>query len=123
MSTEVVKSQLDPLKWLIAIAILAAGMFGFYYYEQYPILYRVLALVAIVIAALLIIAQTQVGQVAWGYITDSRIEMRKVVWPTKVETWQTTLLIMVFTLLVAVFFWGFDKLIGWGLGKVLGVEA
>jgi len=123
MSTEVEKSKLDPLKWLVAVAILAAGVFGFYHFAEYPLLYKVLGLVAVVIIALFVIAQTSAGKSAWAAIGESRTELKKIVWPTKVETWQTTLLIIVCTFLVALFFWAFDKLIGWGLGKVLGVEG
>jgi len=121
MATEVAESKLDWLKWLITLVILCAGVFGYYYYEQYPILYRVLGLLGVVIVSLLIAYQTQVGKIAWMDLGDSRTKVRKVVWPTKVETWQTTLIIIVAVVLVAIFFWLLDLGIGWSLNKILGV--
>lgn len=108
------QSRFDAVKILLAIAIVAAGLYGFYAYaEQYILLYRVLALLALVIVALVIGYQTSAGKVLWGYLLDSRTELRKVVWPTRSETTQTTLIVVVVVVAAGVFLWLADMAFGW----------
>ena len=51
------------------------------------------------------------GQQLWAFIQGSRIEIRKVVWPTRQETTQTAIAVFVFTLVMMLFFWGLDSVL------------
>lgn len=113
-------SPLDTAKLLLAFAIVAGGIYGFYHYADASDLYRVLGLVAAVLIAFWVMLQTQMGQRLWSGIGDARSEVRKVVWPTRQETLQTTLIIFVMVLIVAIFLWLLDMFLGWSVRGLLG---
>ena len=69
--------------------------------------------------ALFIIAKTAVGKVMLGYVGDTKTEVRKVVWPTRQETLQTTLVVLVMVMIVALILWGFDSLLGWAVRSIM----
>src|SRR5690554_2618245 len=89
------KSPLDTAKLVVAIALLLAGIGLFYYYEDASQLYRVLGLLAVALVAVGIAATSAVGRGLIGYGREARVELRKVVWPTRQETMQTTLVVVV----------------------------
>jgi len=112
-SAETPQYKLDGLKWLVVIAIIAAGTVGnAYYAEQFALLYRVLALVALGLVAAFVALQTEKGAAFWALLKAAQIEMRKVVWPTKPETNQTTLLVLVIVFITALLLWGLDAVFG-----------
>ncbi len=105
--------KLDGLKWLLVVAIIAAGTVGnSYYAEDIGLLYRVVAMVAMGLVAAFVALQTAKGAAFWGLLKSAQIEMRKVVWPSKPETNQTTLLVLVVVFVMAIILWGLDALFG-----------
>lgn len=114
-------SWLDTLKLGIAIALLAGGVFAFYWLGDVSQLYRALGLVAVAAVALGIAYTTDKGQRGWAFVQNSRTELRKVVWPTRQEAVQTTLIVLVVVLLVGIFLWLLDMLLSWGYGAITGV--
>ncbi len=112
MNAKTEKSNLDTLKLLMAVAALVAGIIGFYHYAEYSTLYRVLGLLGSVILSIIIVMQTAIGKSVWNFAGDSRAEVRKVVWPTRQETIQTTIIIMIIVLITSIFLWGVDSLLG-----------
>ena len=122
MSTkiEVQESRGDNLKLGAAVAVMAAGIYGFYYFADESLLYRVLGLLAVAVASLAIAYQSTAGRRAWSFVQDSRTEVRKVVWPTRNETMQTTLIVIVLVLLVCVILWMLDGFFGWGFRMLTG---
>ena len=94
-----------------AVAILLSSVFGFYYFAELSVLIKVLAVIFSVILSLMIFFSTQRGIIFWDFLQGSRVEMRKVVWPTKQETIQTTLTVFVFVLVLGIFFWLLDFLL------------
>jgi preprotein translocase subunit SecE len=105
--------KLDGLKWLFVIAIIAVGTIGnSYYAEQVALLYRVLAMLALGLLAAFVALQTAKGAAFWALLKSAQIEMRKVVWPTKPETNQTTLMVLVVVFVMAILLWGLDALFG-----------
>ena len=111
LSNKEISSTLDTLKMASAVAILLSSVFGFYYFAELSVLIRVLAVIFSVILSLLIFFSTQRGIIFWDFLQGSRVEMRKVVWPTKQETIQTTLTVFVFVLVLGIFFWLLDFLL------------
>ena len=104
-------SFLDTLKLLGSVLILLVGIVSYYYLIQISILFRVLMVLASAVVSLIIFFQTQRGKTLWEFFQGSRVEIKKVIWPTKQETLQTTLTVFVFVLIMGIFFWLLDFLL------------
>lgn len=114
------ENRLDWLKWLVTVVLLLAGIAGNYYYSDIPMLYRSLAWVAVLIVAGFVASTTQVGKWVVRFFGDSRAELRKVVWPTREETVQTTLVVAVMVIILALVLWGLDGFLVWAIGWLTG---
>jgi preprotein translocase subunit SecE len=110
----------DTAKLVAAVVLLLAGIVQFYYFADDLMIYRVLALLALVAAALGVVFTTQLGQGVWGFMRDSRNEVRKVVWPTRQETIQTTLLVIAMVVLVGIMLWLMDIFLRWAVMLLTG---
>ena len=109
VNSENSKSSLDGLKWAITILLLAAIIVGNYLYgEQVHVVARIAILLLLGVLALLSAAFTEKGKTFVGFAKDARIEVRKVVWPTRQETLQTTLIILVVSTIAGLVLWGLD---------------
>lgn len=113
-------SGVDSIKLAVAVVLLASGIVGFYWFSQESLLFRVLGLLAIAAMAVGVVATTGQGRSLLGFIGESRVEVRKVVWPTRVETMQTTLVVIVMVMLVGVFLWLLDMILGWAMRLLIG---
>ena len=113
----------DSAKWVGAFAILASGIAGFYYWADESLLLRVIGLLVSSATAIFVAAQTEKGRVAWDFVRESHTEVRKVVWPTRKETTQTTLIVIAMVGLVAVIMWLLDGLLAWLVKLLLGTET
>jgi len=102
---------MDTVKLAIAVFLLVGGLFAFYFFSDYSTLLRVLGLLVIGGAAAAIALQTAQGRRLWQFATDSRTEVRKVVWPTRQETLQTTLVVMAMVLVLGLILWLFDTIL------------
>jgi preprotein translocase subunit SecE len=117
--TEQPTSAIDTFKLMTAVLVLLAGVGGFYYFEEESQLLRVLGMLAVAVIAFLIAATSDVGRRSLGFFKDARVEVRKVVWPTRQETVQTTIAVLFMVVLVAIMLWLFDMFLGWGVSKLL----
>jgi len=106
-----VSNKLDTFKLVIAVAILLAGIVGFYFYAEESLLYRVLGLLVLVGVAIGVIYTTRMGHAIVSFGRESRAEVRKVVWPTGQETVQTTIMVVVAVILLGIFLWLVDMLL------------
>nr|WP_217364279.1 preprotein translocase subunit SecE [Marinobacterium sp. xm-d-564] len=113
-------SKFDSLKWLVVIAIVAVGVVGNSVYANESLLYRVLALIALAIVAGFVALQTAKGKAFFRLFKEAKNEIRKVVWPTRQETLQTTLIVVVAVLIVGLLLWGLDSLLGWVVSGFIG---
>lgn len=113
-------SKLDILKWVVVVAIVALGVVGNAYYAEQSFLYRVLALLVLAIIAGFVAFKTAKGETLWKLMKESRVEIRKVVWPTKAETRQTTLIVILVVFLVALLLWGLDSFLSWLVSGIIG---
>jgi len=109
--TEVENSSLDLAKLALSVALLVAGIFAFYHFEAHSTLLRVIGLLVVVGVATVVAYQTAMGHKVWGFALDSRMEVRKVVWPSRQETLQTTLIVFVMVLIIGIMLWLFDMLL------------
>jgi preprotein translocase subunit SecE len=99
-------------KLIAAIAILAVGV-GLFYAMPWSWAVRTVVLVLAIGAALFVGAQTRQGLVAREFFSESHFELRKVVWPTRQETMQTTLVILVVVTIISIMLWLIDMFLGW----------
>jgi preprotein translocase subunit SecE len=106
-----VSNKLDTFKLVVAIGILLAGIGGFYYYADVSLLYRVLGLVGVAIIAVGIALTTNTGHAILSFGREARTEVRKVVWPTRQETVQTTLMVVVAVIILGIFLWLIDMML------------
>lgn len=113
-------SRFDMLKWLTVVVLVVVGVVGNQYYSAEPILYRVLALLVIAAAAAFVALQTGKGKAFFVLAKEARAEIRKVVWPTRQETTQTTLIVVAVVLVMALLLWGLDSLLGWLVSLIVG---
>src|SRR5690554_4779823 len=114
------ENRLDGLKWVIVAVLVAGGVYANSYFSAESVLYRVIGLLVLAGLAGWIAIQTQKGRAALNLAMDARTEIRKVVWPTRAETLQTTLIVVVVVLVVALILWGIDSLLGWLISMVIG---
>ncbi len=119
-NVENTSAKLDTAKLCLALFIAIAALFGFYFYADQSLLYRVLGLLGLAGVSIAIALQTEKGHQVWNYFHDAQLEVRKVVWPTKQETVQTTLIVFVMVVLVAIILWLLDMFLGWAIGLLMG---
>jgi preprotein translocase subunit SecE len=109
---EAAGSSLDSAKLIVAVLLVLGGIAAFYYFVDVSRLVRVLGLVAAGIGAVLIASQTAKGRSTLEFAKDTQVEVRKVVWPTRQETIQTTGVVVVVVIITALFLWILDLLLG-----------
>jgi preprotein translocase subunit SecE len=119
-SAESGHSVFDWFKWIVVLALVAGGIFGNWYYQNEPLIYRILALLAVAGVALLIGAQTARGRSLVTLAKEARVEMRRVVWPTRQETTQTTFIVVLLVLIFALILWLLDLVLGALVSGVIG---
>jgi preprotein translocase subunit SecE len=113
----------DVLKLVLAAAALVGGMVAYYWYDQQPQVLRVLMVLGGLVAGLVLLYWSAPGRELWDYVQSSRVELRKMVWPTRQETWRTTLVVFVFVLALGVFFFIVDWVLAKGMRYVTGQGA
>jgi preprotein translocase subunit SecE len=109
--TEVKSSGMDTIKLLVSVLLLVAAIGGFYVYEEQVVIWaRVLGLLVVAGVAVAIALQSAAGRRMWAFASDSRTEVRKVVWPSRQETIQTTLIVFGMVLVIGIILWLVDMM-------------
>lgn len=114
------EARLDWAKWLLALALLLAGMIGNHYYSQISTPLRMFVWLMVVAVAGFVASKTRKGKWVIDFFRDSRMELRKVIWPTREETMQTTLVVAVMVVILALVLWGMDSVLLWVIGWLTG---
>ena len=102
---------LDIIKLLISAVVLVGGLYSYYYYVEVSLPLRVLMVLGGLALGIGIALTSAQGLRLRAFVQGARVEIRKVVWPTKQETTQTAIAVFVFTLIMALFFWALDSLL------------
>lgn len=98
--------------WVASAVLFAVAAIGnAYFATHFAFIVRILLLIVLLVGAVALAALTNQGQKAIGFMKDSRQELRKIIWPTRAETTQTTLIVGAMCLLVALALWGIDSII------------
>ncbi|MEE9331324.1 MAG: preprotein translocase subunit SecE [Methylophilaceae bacterium] len=113
--------MVDKIKLVLSVLLVAAGIAGFYLMADKALVLRILAVIAGVVAAAILFKTTSTGRQFFGFAGDSIAEAKRVVWPTRKETVQTTIIVFVLVVIVAAFLAvvdiGFSHMIKWILGR------
>ena len=110
----------DYVKWFVVIALIAAAIGGNYYFAAESLIFRVIGVLVVLLLALAVAITTEKGKAVNRLRKEAWVEVRKVVWPTRQETVQTTLVVIGFVLVVALILWAVDSLLGWLVSLVIG---
>jgi preprotein translocase subunit SecE len=110
----------DKVKIGLAVLLVVAGLAGFYFFSDTPTIVRVVSVLAGLGAATAVLWTTAPGKQFFAYAQESYDETKKVVWPTRKETIQTTGVVFVFVVIMALFLWAVDSTLLWMVGKFLG---
>ena len=113
-------TKLDWLKWIIATLLIISGLVANYYYNDQPWPLRLLAWLFLLGIVAALASQTFQGKRALIFARESRMELRKVVWPTRQETVQTTLFVAIMVVVLALILWGIDSFLMWLIGWLTG---
>ncbi|MED5611976.1 protein translocase subunit secE/sec61 gamma [Pseudomonas delhiensis] len=117
---EAKESRFDILKWLLVAVVVVVGVVANQYYSAQPLLYRVLGILVLAAVAGFVALQTVKGRAFFTLAKEARAEIRKVVWPTRQETTQTTMIVVAVVLVMALLLWGLDSLLGWLVSMIVG---
>ena len=109
----------DKAKLGGAIVLVGFGLFGYYWLADWPLVVRILAVVAGVAAGVAVAWLSDPGRQFATFAAEAIAEVKKVVWPTRKETMQTTAAVFAFVVVMAVFLWFSDKTLEWLLYNVV----
>ena len=101
--------RMNQLKWLVVLVLLVVSVVGNLYFDWLALAVRASLLIVMAVAVLALAKTTEQGEWAWRFLKESRMEMRKVVWPTRQETVQTTLLVVALVMVMSLILWGIDS--------------
>lgn len=113
--------MVDKIKLVLSLLLIAAGIAGFYLLAESPLVLRIVIVIVGVVLAALLFKTIPIGKQAFDFVGDSIAEAKRVVWPTRKETVQTTIVVFVLVVVMAAFLWvidiGFSQMIQWVLGR------
>ncbi|MCK2044140.1 preprotein translocase subunit SecE [Chromohalobacter salexigens] len=119
-SAEVQGSRFDFARWAVAVVLVVLAVAGNAYFADQALLYRVLGVVVLGVAAAAVALTTTKGRALTELARGSRKEIQRVVWPTRPETIQTTAIVLVAVVLVGILLWLIDTLLGWAMSGIIG---
>jgi preprotein translocase subunit SecE len=110
----------DVVKQVFSVVFVIAGIAAFYHFSDVKLIYRVLGLLAVSGGVVALLATTAWGHTITAFVADSKIEVRKIVWPTRDETTRTTLLVFAMVSIVSLVLWLLDTFLFWGVRLLTG---
>jgi len=115
MSEQSDQARTDWIKWALVAALIAGGVYANSYFSTESLLLRTIGLLALAGVAGWVAAQTVRGRSFVELCLEARVEIRKVVWPTRQETVQTTIIVLIVIFILAIILWVLD----WGLNGII----
>jgi len=117
---ETVRDTGNLLKWAGAIALLVAAAAVNRVLPDSGLVVRLALMLVLGGAALAVALLTLQGRGFIDMLKQAQVEVRKVVWPTRQETWQTTMIVLVVVIVMSLLLWGMDSLFGLAVSAVIG---
>jgi len=104
----------DTAKLIAAIILVVGGIAAFYLLKSRPEAWASwVAMIGGFLLGIVVFAFSAYGRGFWQFVLESRIELRKVFWPTRQETFTTTMVVLVFVVIASTFFWVLDLLLAY----------
>jgi preprotein translocase subunit SecE len=116
-------SAKDSLLMTLSVLVLLIGIGAFYWYDDFPLVGRIAMVVGGLAVAAGLVWFSWYGREFWQFAQASRIELRKVVWPSRDETIKTTYVVFIFAIAMGLFFWGLDWVLTWLTRLLTGSSA
>ena len=110
----------SKILWALGLALIFLAVWGNSFYSYIGLLYRVIGVLIILSASLLVLRFTEFGSQAFSLITQSFVEVRKVVWPNRTETTQTTFIVAAAVIAASLILWGLGSLFSLSMKAILG---
>jgi preprotein translocase subunit SecE len=110
----------DKIKIAVAVLLLIAGIAAFYYLDQSPLIARVGAVIGGAVAGVVVFWTSASGKEFFAFAQESIDETKRVVWPTRKETLQTTGVVFAFVFVMALFLWLIDAGLLWAVRILMG---
>jgi preprotein translocase subunit SecE len=104
-------SSADIAKLVVAILFVIAGIAGYYLLDNLWLRWG--SVVAGLVLAAVVVGFSGYGRRLWAFSEAARVELRKVVWPTRDETTKTTIAVVIFVTVAGLFFWVLDLVLAW----------
>jgi len=117
---ETVSVRFDAAKIAAAVLVALTGVAGFYYFGDQSLLLRVLGVLGCFAIAAALFLTTEQGRALWSFLQEAQVEVRKVIWPTRQETVQTTAIVVVVVVSFALILWVLDLFLGWAVRGIIG---
>ncbi len=115
------RGTFDLIKWMVVISLVTGSIWANWYYsDEINVLIRALALVVVAVFAGFIGIQTEKGKSLWTTAREARSEIRRVVWPTRQETIQTTAIVILLMIVFSLILWGLDSFLSWIVKSIIG---
>lgn len=118
--TEAQVPVFDIIKQVFSGLLVVGAVSAFYYFSEIALLYRVIALLFVLILVIGLMFTTHIGRGLWVFFQESRQEVRKVVWPNRDETTRTTMLVIAMVFTVGFILWLLDMFLFWGVRLLTG---
>ena len=106
--------------WVLALGLIFLAVWANSFYSYVGLLYRVIGVILVLSASLAILRYTVFGNQAYVLITQSFVEVRKVVWPNRTETTQTTFIVAAAVIAASLILWGLDSLFSFLMKAIIG---
>ncbi|MFC3715076.1 preprotein translocase subunit SecE [Luteimonas soli] len=114
-------SSADVAMYAVAVLLVVAGVFAFYWFDgQWSTGLRIGAVVGGLVAALAVFMFSAKGRETREFLSESRFELRKVVWPTRQEATRLTWIVAGVVVLISLIMAGFDAIVQWAIKLLLG---
>jgi preprotein translocase subunit SecE len=113
----------DKVKLVVAVLLVVAGLTGYYLLDTQPAWERWLIVAAGVVCAAAVVFASRYGRDVRQFVVDARVELRKVVWPTRREAGMTTAVVFGFVVIAGIFFWLVDLLLAWATKHITGAGS
>jgi len=110
----------DLTKQIFSVVFLVLGVVGFYYFANVLLVYRVIALLVVAAGVLFLLSTTEAGKKVLSFISESKVELNRVIWPTREETTRTTMLVFAMVFVVGFLLWLLDTFLFWGVRLLTG---
>ncbi|MCZ2722526.1 preprotein translocase subunit SecE [Marinomonas sp. 15G1-11] len=118
-NAEAPESRGDVFKWFFVLLLVTVGIVGNNYFSAESLLYRLIAILALAGVAGFVALSTVKGKAFSVMAREAKTEIRRVVWPTRQETIQTTLIVLAVVIFMSLVLWGIDSFLGWVVSAVI----